>query len=209
MSGINGKSREGNRIRSLSESDSEQISNASFTPELSSDQDPGLISSIDIYAHNSNPNLTTNPGVLLETPVGVGMGTRFQLRQVGGKTAKQEKALKDCEVLIKEADKWLEDMYAESRLDFDRIYEGAERFKRRIARTSQEALIRLIDRSVVDRLASIQISIEKLRKKAEREDKKQTQGNAIPPPLLNPQTPTQKMYFNPRKLLRHLTKVIT
>ena len=69
MSGTSGKSREGNRTRSLSESDSERISDASFTPEPPPDHNPGLISNIDSYVRNSNPNLTTNPGVLLETPV--------------------------------------------------------------------------------------------------------------------------------------------
>ena len=186
MSGTSGKSREGNRTRSLSESDSERISDASFTPEPPPDHNPGLISNIDSYVRNSNPNLTTNPGVLLETPVGVGMGTRLQLRKVGGITAKQEKALKECESLIKEIDKWLLEVNAEPVINIDKIYEGAESFKKKVSRVSQEALIRLVDRTIVDKLASRQISVEKIRKKAEREERKQNQGNLLnPPPSLS------------------------
>ena len=130
------------------------------------------------------------------------MGTRLQLRKVGGITAKQEKALKECESLIKEIDKWLLEVNAEPIINIDKIYEGAESFKKKVSRVSQEALIRLVDRTIVDKLASRQISVEKIRKKAEREERKQNQGNPFEPhPPLSLLYLTKTIPFN---LLRPL-----
>ena len=90
---------------------------------------------------------------------------------------KYEKALKDCNTLITEIEKWISENTEKESLCLDSIYEGFLKFKKQIARVSQEALIRLVDRRVVDQLAELQIRIESLRKKAEREDRRKDQRN--------------------------------
>ena len=100
------------------------------------------------------------------------VGTHFQIRKAGGANDKQDKALKESEALIKEIEKWLDDFKHIKPPDLDKTNEGAERFKRWIARVSQEALIRMVDCSIVDKLADSQIRVEKLRKRAERENRK-------------------------------------
>ena len=193
MSGNNGGTGEGSRTRSFSESDIDKINEpdkvneANLDSESQIDQNPGLISSIDTNVYQSNPNLTSR-GELLETPVGRGVGTRFQFRREEGANVKQDKALKESEALIKEIEKWLDKFKHIKPPDLDKISEGAERFKRRIARISQEALIRMIDRSVIDRLADSQIRVEKLRKRAEREDRKIRNLN---PPRLSSTTESE------------------
>ena len=65
------------------------------------------------------------------------------------------------------------DSYEDNSLDVDIVNEVCEKYKRRIARVSQEALIRLVDRSIVDQLACLQIKLGQLRKQLEREERRQ------------------------------------
>ena len=105
---------------------------------------------------------------------GGGKGTRLQHKRLGGLDKKHEKALRDCNTLIKEIEKWIVENKENDILCIESIHEGSIKFKKRIARVSQEALIRLVDRKVVDHLAYLQIKIESLRKRAEREDKRRS-----------------------------------
>ena len=108
----------------------------------------------------------------IETPVG---GTRLQIKRLGGFNAKHDRALKECNILINEIENWIADNTENESLCLDTIYEGFLKFKKRIARVSQEALIRLVDRGVVDQLAELQIRIESLRKRAEKENRRKDQ----------------------------------
>ena len=68
----------------------------------------------------------------------------------------------------KEFEKWIIDNYERESLCLDSLYEGFMKFKKPIARVLQEALIRLVERQVVNHLAVLQIKIESLKKKREK-----------------------------------------
>ena len=173
MAGISEGNRGGSRKRSCSESDSDKISGLSFGPDSPTSRNPDL----DIHPihYRSNPNLHSPEDLYIETPVGGGRGTRLQLKRLGGFNIKHERALKECNGLIIEVEKWISDTNENDSLCLDTIYEGFLKFKKRIARVSQEALIRLVDRKVVDQLAELQIRIESLRKRAEKQDRRKDQ----------------------------------
>ena len=177
MAGIGEGNRKGSRKRSCSESDSDKISGISFTPDSPTNRNPDLDINPDHSNYRSIPNLHSPEDLYIETPVGGGRGTRLQVKRLGGLNVKYEKALKDCNILITEIEKWILENTENESLCFDSIYEGFLKFKKRIARVSQEALIRLVDRKVVDQLAELQIRIESLRKRAEREDRRKDQRN--------------------------------
>ena len=171
MAGIGEGNSEGPRKRSFSESDSEKISGLSLGPDSHTNQNPD----VDVLSTNtsycSNPDLYSTEDLYIETPVGGGRGTRLQLKKSDGLNLKHNKAVKDCNVLIKDIEKWITELSQNDSPSLDLIYDGFMKFKKRIARTSQEALIRLVDRRLVDQLASLQIRIESIRKRAERRDR--------------------------------------
>ena len=68
----------------------------------------------------------------------------------------------------KEFEKWIIDNYERESLCLDSLYEGFMKFKKPIARVLQEALIRLVERQIVNHLAVLQIKIESLKKKREK-----------------------------------------
>ncbi len=175
MAGISEGNREGSRKRSCSESDSDKISGLSFGPDSPTNRNPDLDIHPDHINYRSNPNLHSPEDLYIETPVGGGRGTRLQLKRLGGFNIKHERALKECNSLINEVEKWISDTNENDSLCLDTIYEGFLKFKKRIARVSQEALIRLVDRKVVDQLAELQIRIESLRKRAEKQDRRKDQ----------------------------------
>ena len=66
-------------------------------------------------------------------------------------------------------EKWIIDNNERESLCLDSLYEGFMKFKKPIARVLQEALIRLVERQIVNHLAVLQIKIESLKKKELRE----------------------------------------
>ena len=175
MAGISEGNREGARKRSCSESDSDKISGLSFAPASPTNRNPDLDIHPDRINYRSNPNLHSPEDLYIETPVGGGRGTRLQFKRLGGFNIKHDRALKECNTLINDIEKWISDITENDSLCLDTIYEGFLKFKKRIARVSQEALIRLVDRKVVDQLAELQIRIESLRKRAEKQDRRKDQ----------------------------------
>ena len=173
MAGVNCDSREGHRKRSLSESDSDKISELSLAPKSPINQTLNTNSDHVFDSYHSNPNLNSPEDIYIETPLGMGRCTRLQSRCGWEFNSKHDKALKDCLNLIKEIESWLIDSYENNSLEVDIVNEVCEKYKRRIARVSQEALIRLVDRSIVGRLACLQIKLEQLRKRVEREERRQ------------------------------------
>ena len=145
MAGIGERNREGNRKRSLSESDSDKISGLSLGPNSPTNCNPDLNIEPDCNIYRSNPNLYSPEDLYIETPVGGGKGTRLQLKRSGGLNLKHDKALKDCNNLIKEIEKWIHENSDVESLSLDSVYEIVMKFKKQIARVSQEALIRLVD----------------------------------------------------------------
>ena len=179
MAGIGEGNREGPRKRSFSESDSEKISGLSLDPNSRTNQNPDadFLSTNSIYC--SNPDLYSTEDLYIETPVGGGRGTRLQLKKSDQWNLKHDKAVKDCNVLIKDIEKWITELSQYDSPSLDLVYDGFMKFKKRIARTSQEALIRLVDRRIVDHLASLQIRIESIRKRAERRDRNKSHPNLV------------------------------
>ena len=80
MAGIGERNREGNRKRSLSESDSDKISGLSLDPNSPTNQNPDVIISPDNITHCSNPDLFSTEDLYIETPVGGGRVLDFNLR---------------------------------------------------------------------------------------------------------------------------------
>jgi len=178
MAGVNCDNREGHRKRPLSESDSDKISELTLAPKSPINQTLNTNSDHVFDSYHSNPNLNSPEDIYIETPLGMGRCTRLQSRRGGEFNSKHDKALKDCLNLIKEIESWLIDSYEDNILDVDIVNEAGEKFKRRIARVSQEALIRLVDRSIVDQLACLQIRLEQMRKRVKREERRQDKINS-------------------------------
>ena len=196
MSGID-TSREGIRNRSFSESDSDKISELTFNPGSINHLNPGIGTEDEIPVFQSNPNLSSLNDEYIESPLWSGRGTRLQRRQLPIINDKYEKALKDCNQLIKDIDRWFIVISEEDNSDPDSIYNGIEVFKRRIARSSQEGLIRLVDKTILDQLASRQIKIETLRKRIDKEERcrlNQDLNEPLEPPPINLQE-----HFNPSR----------
>ena len=164
MAGVNDNSREGSRHRSFSESDSDRISDVTFCPASIDNLNPDIGSEDELPVFQCHPNLSSLTDEYIESPMWSGRGTRFQQRQAPIINEKYERAHKDCLALIKDIDKWFECSSNSENEEPDKMYEAIEVFKRRIARSSQEELIRLVDKITLDQLASKQIRLESLRK---------------------------------------------
>ena len=171
MAGVNDNSREGSRNRSFSESDSVRISDLTFHPTIIDNLNPDIGCEDDSRVFQSNPDLSSLNDDYIESPMWSGRGTRLQRRQAPIINEKYEKALKDCLALTKDINKWFETSDDSEDDNPDKLYEAIEIYKRRIARASQEGLIRLVDKSVLDQLASNQIRLENLRKRLDKEDR--------------------------------------
>ena len=183
MAGVNDNSREGSRNRSFSESDSGRISDLTFHPAVIDNLNPDIGSEDDSPVFQSNPNLSSLNDSYIESPMWSGRGTRLQRRQTPIINDKYEKALKDCLALIKDIDKWFETSNESEDEDPDKLYEAIEIFKRRIARATQEGLIRLVDKTVLDQLASKQNRIESLRKRLDREERQRLNPSISAPTI--------------------------
>ena len=102
----------GGRKRSMSDSEKDRISSAVrlLDPGRHSDdlvQSPPISSNIDLDITRSNPNISPLGSGLIETPLGVGLGTRLQTRNNPRLLQQQEKAEKMCRDLIKDLDIWM------------------------------------------------------------------------------------------------------
>ena len=183
MAGVNDNSREGSRNRSFSESDSGRISDLTFHPTIIDNLNPDIGCEDDSRVFQSNPDLSSLNDDYIESPMWSGRGTRLQRRQAPIINEKYEKALKDCLALIKDIDKWFETSNESEDEDPDKLYEAIEIFKRRIARATQEGLIRLVDKTVLDQLASKQNRIESLRKRLDREERQQLNPSISAPTI--------------------------
>ena len=166
MAGVNDNSREGSRNRSFSESDSVRISDLTFHPTIIDNLNPDIGCEDDSPVFQSNPDLSSLNDDYIESPMWSGRGTRLQRRQAPIINEKYEKALKDCLTLTKDINKWFE-----TSNDSEDDNEAIEIYKRRIDRASQEGLIRLVDKTVLDQLASNQIRLENLRKRLDKEER--------------------------------------
>ena len=193
MAGIGDNSREGSRHRSFSESDSDRISDVTFRPANINNRNPDIGSEDELPVFQSHPNLSSLTDEYIESPLWSGRGTRFQRRQTPLINDKYEKARNDCLSLLKDVDKWFECSSDEP----DKMYEDIEKFKRRIARASQEGLIRLVDKNILDQLASKQIRLESLRKRIDKEERQRLNPSLSIP--ISSSAPRNDIEFNPAR----------
>ena len=102
----------GSRTRSISDSESDQISSAVRLLDPNKDldkhvQSPVLRGNANLDLSRSNPNISPPGSGMIETPLGVGLGTRFQTRNNPRILEQQERAEKMCKELMKDINVWM------------------------------------------------------------------------------------------------------
>ena len=165
------------RKRSVSESDSDRISSA--VRLLDQDTNPQIISlspplrDIDnLELTRSNPNISPLGSGMIETPLGVGLGTRFQARNNPRALEQQSRAEKMCKDLFRDLDIWIPSMKSSPPPELLVIVEGYERFKRRIQRSSEEAILRRLSTQYTFQLSDYLVQLQTLKKRAERRERR-------------------------------------
>lgn len=107
----------GERTRSVSESDTDRISSAVLLLDPDNDpekrdQSPILSQNANFDLSRSNPNISPPGSGMIETPLGVGLGTRFQTRSNPRALELQAKAERACKDLRKDVELWMTSMKA-------------------------------------------------------------------------------------------------
>ena len=107
----------GARKRSMSDSESDRISSAVRLLNQGKHcddpiQSPPISSNVDLDITRSNPNISPLGSGLIETPLGVGLGTRFQTCNNPRLLQQQERAEKMCKDLITDLNVWMTAMKA-------------------------------------------------------------------------------------------------
>ena len=173
-------SQQGNRKRSSSESDADRISTAVLN---SNNQNVEFAIPEGLDVSISNPNISDQGSGLIDTPMGIGLGTRLRVRQNPEQNERKNRAEKSCYNLITDIKSWVELMSASPLPDLLEVNEGYQRFKRRIQRTTQEAILRRVSNSVLCEISGLQVRIKALKTRAERRDRAQLnnppQGNFV------------------------------
>ena len=168
----------GSRKRSISDSESDRISSAvrllnqgkhSGDPNHS----PPISSNADLDITRSNPNISPLGSGLIETPLGVGLGTRFQTRNNPRLLQQQERAEKMCKDLISDLNVWISAMKVTPPPELLVVVDGYERFKRRIQRASEEAILRKLATHYTFQLSDYLVQLRHIKVKAERRDRRE------------------------------------
>ena len=101
---------EGFRRRSLSESDTERISDLPLTPGISDSRRPRGVLDLPLIHHNSVPNVNSpGNGSFIESPAFRGIGTRLNLQSRINPNIndKQTRVLNESTRIIKEVESWI------------------------------------------------------------------------------------------------------
>ena len=167
----------GSRTRSISDSESDRISSAVRLLDPNKDIDrtvhsPTLRGSVNLDLSKSNPNISPPGSGMIETPLGVGLGTRFQTRNNPRIIEQQERAEKVCKDLMKDIDVWMIAMKSSPPPELLVLVEGYERFKRRIQRASEEAILRRLSTQYTFQLSDYLVKLQTLRNRAERRERR-------------------------------------
>ena len=134
---------------------------------------PRISSNADLDITRSNPNISPLGSGLIETPLGVGLGTRFQTRNNPHLLQQQEKAEKMCKDLITDLDIWVSAMKAPPPPELLVVVDGYERFKRRIQRASEEAIWHKLSTQYTFQLSDYLVQLRLLKIRAERRDRRE------------------------------------
>ena len=165
---------EGFRRRSLSESDTERISDLPLTPRISDPGRSSFATEIPLTHHHSVPNIRSpENGSFLESPAFRGIGTRLQARVNPNDNDRQIKVINDAARIKKEVESWIVSTKSDPPPSLDSIFENYQLYKRRVQRVNEEALVRRLDMSITFGLAELQLKLEGIRKLAIRRERKE------------------------------------
>ena len=164
---------EGSRKRSLSESDTERISATPSTPGINVSNRQFLITDLELDHHASNPDISSPGTGLIDTPLGFGRGTRLRSGRKLPSADDQDKLINECSKIKKDIEAWLLTIKSSPPPTVDNIYESYERYKRRVGRINQEALVRRLDMSITFVLAELLIKLEEVKKATSRRERKE------------------------------------
>jgi len=182
MANRNFETGEGFRKRSLSESDTERVSDTPLTPGVDVSNRQCLITDLELNRHASNPDISSPGSGLVDTPIGLGRGTLLRSGRNLPAFGLQEKVINDCSKIKKEVESWLLTIKANPPPPIDHIYESYERYKRRVTRINQEALVRRLDMSLTFGLAELLLKLEEVRKATSRRERKELNPDALQAP---------------------------
>ena len=168
MSNNDDAPRIGSRTRSVSESDSNDILSAVQNLEAKSAETPDPKSGTGQNSSTSNWNLSPSgsDNGYMETPMGTGPGTRALVRNNTKILERQHKVEMECNNLKRDIEIWIELMSASPAPELSVVLDGYERFKRRIQRTSLEAILKRLPSHYTFALSGLQVNILRIRKKA-------------------------------------------
>jgi len=136
---------------------------------------------MNLELSRSNPNISPPGSGLIETPLGVGLGTRFQTRNNPRLIEQQERAEKACKDLKKDIEIWITAMKASPPPELLTVVEGYERFKRRIQRASEEAILRRLSTQYNFQLSDLLVKLQTLKTRAERRERRDLNNLATAP----------------------------
>ena len=179
MASRNLETGEGFRKRSLSESDTERISDTPLTSGIDVSSRQILITDLELNHHASNPDISSPGSGLIDTPIGLGRGTRLRSGRNLPAFGPQEKLINDCAKIKKEVESWLLTVKAIPPPPIDHIYESYERYKRRVSRINQEALVRRLDMSLTFGLAELLLKLEEVKKATSRRERKELNQEGV------------------------------
>ena len=162
MNTNSGQSKGGSRKRSVSESETDRISTAVSSLKNKSQPNPILATELSNNHYRSNPNISPPGSGYIETPLGLGRSTRFQSRLNFNAAERKERAEKECRNVKIDADQWIVLMNTSPPPDLNVFMDGYERFKRRIQRASEEAIIHRVSSKLSYQLADLLVKLNLL-----------------------------------------------
>ena len=142
---------------------------------------PGLLSDFNLEKSVSNPDLNYLRENIVESPMGVGLGTRLQAKHKDGKEEQLARTLQKVEYLKKDIEGWAQ-ICADAPSNTFVIYANYDRLQTKRKIVAREALLRGAEMRVVREIESLGTRMDNIRKLAEK--RHQRQGSSA---LGNPQ----------------------
>ena len=165
--------------RSMSESDRHSSGEeCGSTPPGS----PGLLSDFNLEKSVSNPDLNYLRENIVESPMGVGLGTRLQAKHKDGKEEQLARTLQKVEYLKKDIEGWAQ-ICADAPSNTFVIYANYDRLQTKRKIVAREALLRGAEMRVVREIEGLGTRLDNIRKVAEKRYQRQgtrTLGNPQP-----------------------------
>ena len=100
------------------------------------------------------------------------MGTHFQVRNNPLQLERKSRVERDCNNLKKDIEQWIILMKATPSPDLLVVLDGYERFKWRIQRVSEEAILRRLSSEYTFQLSGLLVQLQSLKKRADKRDRR-------------------------------------